>query len=129
MVFSKKRIEDIETKSIQYDELVMVQAEFSGQTIRAKGLVDSGNQLYDPLTKTPVMILHIDKFAPILSEKETDLIKSASPLEVIEQLDDSFRHADKLRLIPYRASARTINFTLFKAGLRHDFNKRRDDRM
>lgn len=82
--FSKKRIEDIETKSIQYDELVMVQAEFSGQTIRAKGLVDSGNQLYDPLTKTPVMILHIDKFAPILSEKETALIKSASPLEVIE---------------------------------------------
>ena len=56
MVF-EKRIEDIETKSIQYDELVMVQAEFSGQTIRAKGLVDSGNQLYDPLTKTPVMIL------------------------------------------------------------------------
>ncbi len=51
-IFSKKRIEDIETKSIQYDELVMVQAEFSGQTIRAKGLVDSGNQLYDPLTKT-----------------------------------------------------------------------------
>ena len=28
--FSKKRIEDIETKSIQYDELVMVQAEFIG---------------------------------------------------------------------------------------------------
>ncbi|MES5056530.1 sigma-E processing peptidase SpoIIGA [Bacillus velezensis] len=110
--FSKKRIEDIETKSILYDELVMVQAEFSGQTIRAKGLVDSGNQLYDPLTKTPVMILHIDKFAPILSEKETDLIKSASPLEVIEQLDDSFRHADKLRLIPYRGVGQDNQFLL-----------------
>lgn len=110
--FSKKRIEEIETKSIQYDELVRVQAEFGGQTIHAKGLVDSGNQLYDPLTKTPVMILHIDKFSPLLGEKEMDIIKTASPLEVIEQLDDSFRHAEKLRLIPYRGVGQDHQFLL-----------------
>ncbi|MBD5070797.1 sigma-E processing peptidase SpoIIGA, partial [Xanthomonas citri pv. citri] len=53
--FSKRRIEDIETKNIQYEERVSVQADLGSQTLHVRGLIDSGNQLYDPLTKTPVM--------------------------------------------------------------------------
>ena len=29
------------------------------EELELAGLIDSGNQLYDPLTKTPVMIMHI----------------------------------------------------------------------
>lgn len=110
--FSKKRIEDIETKTIQYEERVRLQADIGGQTLHAKGLVDSGNQLYDPLTKTPVMIIHIDKLESILGEKETHLIRSFSPLEVIDQFDDSFRYLDKIRLIPYRGVGQDNQFLL-----------------
>lgn len=110
--FSKGRIEDIETKNIQYEERVRVQADLGGQTLHARGLVDSGNQLYDPLTKTPVMILHIDKLEPIFGEAETMIIQNADPMEAIEQLDDSFRFLDKMRLIPYRGVGQQHQFLL-----------------
>lgn len=100
--FSKRRIEDIETKNIQYEERVSVQADLGGQTLHVRGLIDSGNQLYDPLTKTPVMIIHIDKLEPIFGAAETMIIRNTDPLEATQQLDDSFRFLDKLRLIPYR---------------------------
>ncbi len=81
-----------------------------GQTLHVRGLIDSGNQLYDPLTKTPVMIIYIDKLEPIFGAAETMIIRNTDPLEAIEQLDDSFRFLDKMRLIPYRGRAKKINF-------------------
>lgn len=108
--FSKRRIEDIETKNIQYEERVSVQADLGSQTLHVRGLIDSGNQLYDPLTKTPVMIIYIDKLEPIFGTAETMIIRNTDPLEAIEQLDDSFRFLDKMRLIPYRELVSKINF-------------------
>ena len=52
----------------QYDEQVLVEIHIQGETIRLNGLVDSGNQLYDPLTKTPVMIVQLDQLTSIFGE-------------------------------------------------------------
>lgn len=110
--FSKRRIDDIETKNIQYEERVSVQADLGGQMLHVRGLIDSGNQLYDPLTKTPVMIIYIDKLEPIFGAAETMIIRNTDPLEAIEQLDDSFRFLDKMRLIPYRGVGQQNQFLL-----------------
>jgi stage II sporulation protein GA (sporulation sigma-E factor processing peptidase) len=58
--FSKSNLEGIEMAKIQYDQIVDVFVEFHGVNIQLKGLVDSGNQLYDPISRRPVMIVSIE---------------------------------------------------------------------
>ncbi|RIW36329.1 sigma-E processing peptidase SpoIIGA [Bacillus salacetis] len=55
--FSRSRVSSIETVNIQYDQLVNIEVEINGLKLGLKGLVDSGNQLYDPLSKSPVMLI------------------------------------------------------------------------
>jgi stage II sporulation protein GA (sporulation sigma-E factor processing peptidase) len=55
--FARNRISSIETVNIQYDQIVGIEVEINGLKLELKGLVDSGNQLYDPLSKSPVMLI------------------------------------------------------------------------
>ncbi|WP_421384477.1 sigma-E processing peptidase SpoIIGA [Bacillus salacetis] len=55
--FARSRISSIETVNIQYDQIVGAEVEINGLKLELKGLVDSGNQLYDPLSKSPVMLI------------------------------------------------------------------------
>jgi stage II sporulation protein GA (sporulation sigma-E factor processing peptidase) len=57
--FSKKNVENLEMVKIQFDQIVNVKLTIDTETFIFKGLVDSGNQLYDPLSKLPVMFVSI----------------------------------------------------------------------
>ena len=56
---------DSRLSKIEYDVLSDVMIEINGITFMLKGLIDSGNQLYDPITNTPVMIVS----SPALADK------------------------------------------------------------
>ncbi|MBU5210979.1 sigma-E processing peptidase SpoIIGA [Heyndrickxia sp. FSL K6-6286] len=75
--FSKKRIETFEITTIQFDQLVDVMVEINGVSIQVKGLIDSGNQLYDPLSRQPVMIISTQSF------------RNQLPTEIIEATEHS----------------------------------------
>jgi stage II sporulation protein GA (sporulation sigma-E factor processing peptidase) len=115
--FSKNRIEDMEMKNIQYEQLVEVSISIDDKSVILKGLVDSGNQLYDPITKSPVMILDVNK------------VKGFLPAEVIEKSDgiDSFSTGQsnhpwesRLRIIPYRGVGQKHEFLV---AIKPDFVK------
>jgi stage II sporulation protein GA (sporulation sigma-E factor processing peptidase) len=57
--FSRKNIDQFEMTKIQYESMAEVEVQFMEMTFNVKGLIDSGNQLYDPISKMPVMILSI----------------------------------------------------------------------
>jgi stage II sporulation protein GA (sporulation sigma-E factor processing peptidase) len=57
--FSRKSIENIEMTKIQYESIVKVVITLNGISYSFKGLVDSGNQLQDPISKMPVMFVSI----------------------------------------------------------------------
>lgn len=111
-LFSKKRLGEVGTKKRQYDEQVLVEIHIHGETIRLKGLVDSGNQLYDPMTKTPVMIVQADQLTAICGEPFIELMKQSHPVEVMQKIDDQFPLLDRLRLVPYRAVGHDHGFLL-----------------
>jgi stage II sporulation protein GA (sporulation sigma-E factor processing peptidase) len=73
---SKSGVEKLEVAKIQYDQLVDVTFSILDINHSIKGLVDSGNQLYDPITKAPVMIISIQK------------IKESLPLEIIQMVEE-----------------------------------------
>ncbi|SFB35989.1 stage II sporulation protein GA (sporulation sigma-E factor processing peptidase) [Cohnella sp. OV330] len=73
-----------------------------------RGLVDTGNRLYDPLTRIPVMILEASLWRDELPKGWADRLRSESADRLIGELEEaegglsSFR--DRYRLVPYRAA-------------------------
>ncbi|MBS4198874.1 sigma-E processing peptidase SpoIIGA [Bacillus sp. FJAT-49732] len=86
--FSRRRVNALTITNIQYDVLINVTITINGIILHLKGLIDSGNQLYDPITKTPVMIVSIQS------------IRNMLPPEVITIADDTNQLYDTVSLLP-----------------------------
>ncbi|MBU8877734.1 sigma-E processing peptidase SpoIIGA [Bacillus sp. FJAT-29790] len=96
---SKRNMEGIEMTKIQYDSLINVIVAINGVSYQFKGLIDSGNQLYDPITKMPVMFVSIKNRTADFPE---GLVKFAqSPEKIIlgnEPISPDWEHL--MRVIP-----------------------------
>lgn len=110
-LFSRSRIEDIKVKKIQYDQIVIVKLELDEMKIQLKGLIDSGNQLFDPITKTPVMIMNIEKVQDILPNQIIELASNIDSLLTDFDIEQT-KWANKIRIIPYRGIGTDQQFLL-----------------
>ncbi|MED3562103.1 sigma-E processing peptidase SpoIIGA [Bacillus xiapuensis] len=99
--FSKKNVEGMEMTKIQFDQIVSVSLTINSETYVFKGLVDSGNQLYDPLTKLPVMFISIKNQMGGMSEPIKQMAANTEKLLMGEEEFPS-DWQNKLRIIPYR---------------------------
>ncbi|AMQ20077.1 sigma-E processing peptidase SpoIIGA [Geobacillus sp. JS12] len=97
-LFSRRRVEAIREKKLRFEHIIEVKIVWDGRPLMLRGLIDSGNQLVDPLTKTPVMVVEQEKAKAVLPEELLGCLSAhmmlASPPE---------RWVHRLRLIPYRA--------------------------
>ncbi|CAM3696952.1 sigma-E processing peptidase SpoIIGA [Mesobacillus zeae] len=98
--FSKRNVENIEMATIQFGQLVTVKIGILGSSIVLKGIVDSGNQVYDPLSRFPVMFLSVKEIMDELPEaartlaEEPDLLLTGG--EIPPELEGN------VKLIPYK---------------------------
>ncbi|WJH33091.1 sigma-E processing peptidase SpoIIGA [Paenibacillus aurantius] len=77
------------------------------------GLIDTGNHLYDPLTKTPVMIMEAGQWKEVLPETWMKRIRQAEVDQIVAALGtEEFAWQDRLRLVPYRGVNRGTQFML-----------------
>ncbi|WP_059170059.1 sigma-E processing peptidase SpoIIGA [Bacillus sp. FJAT-27445] len=98
--FSKNRLEANEMAKIKFGQLVGVQVSINGETYDYTGLVDSGNQLYDPLSRLPVMFASVKN--AIGSLPGPLALASSNPEAIIygeKKLDSEWEH--RLRIIPF----------------------------
>ncbi len=97
--FTKSNFDKIETVKIQYDQIVNVTIVLDETTIQCKGLVDSGNLLFDPISKSPVMFVSVNK---MLDELPSPILKLANNPEAIlfgnESVPENIE--GKMRIIP-----------------------------
>lgn len=108
--FTKRQFQQVETRKLDYERIVKVEVEIEGMTIQADGLVDSGNQLYDPLTKAPVMIMEKQLITKALPNLHLDrMLQLENVLNMTEE-DSYHPFYNKLRIIPYRAVGRENEF-------------------
>ncbi|KRE90434.1 sigma-E processing peptidase SpoIIGA [Paenibacillus sp. Soil766] len=78
-----------------------------------KGLIDTGNQLYDPLTRTPVMVMEVSEWGDVLPELWLQRIRSSDVDQIISGIGvEEFIWQDRLRLVPYRGVNRNTQFML-----------------
>lgn len=98
--FSRKNIESMEMTKIQYDQIVTVTIKLDNETLNLKGLIDSGNQLYDPLSKQPVMFVSIKKQFDSFSRPIQQLAASPDPLSIgTDEYPETWQN--RMRIIPY----------------------------
>ncbi len=85
-----------------------------GETgVSCTGLVDTGNQLYDPLTKTPVMIMEAALWKEVLPERWLKKIQTSDADQIVSAMGgEDFIWQDRLRIVPYRGVNRGTQFML-----------------
>ncbi|MCF2939309.1 sigma-E processing peptidase SpoIIGA [Paenibacillus alkaliterrae] len=77
------------------------------------GLIDTGNQLYDPLTRTPVMVMEASLWQEDLPESWLKSIREAQVDRLVAGMDEQpFAWQDRLRLVPFRGVNRGSQFML-----------------
>jgi stage II sporulation protein GA (sporulation sigma-E factor processing peptidase) len=105
--FSKNQMEEAEAKKIHFDQLVKIAIKIENINVSMIGLIDSGNQLYDPLTKKPVMIADASIFQSHLSTTFLEGLKNIENLS-----DDQYDHPffERLKIIPYRGVGQDHQF-------------------
>jgi stage II sporulation protein GA (sporulation sigma-E factor processing peptidase) len=108
--FSRNRIDGIREKKIRFDSIVDVVITFDHVEISLKGLIDSGNQLYDPLTKTPVMIIDMNEVKHILPQSFIENFPLFNNFDFHKE--DMAKWYHRLRVIPYRVVGREQQFLL-----------------
>lgn len=99
--FSRKNFERIEVAKIQYDQLVVVEVELEEKSYSFKGLVDSGNQLYDPISKLPVMFVSINGMISELPQ-ELKIIAEDAEAVIMGEKSVAPKWETKMRIIPYK---------------------------
>jgi stage II sporulation protein GA (sporulation sigma-E factor processing peptidase) len=99
--FSKKNVENFEMAKIQYEQIVNVKLTIGTETFTFKGLVDSGNQLYDPLSKLPVMFVSIKDHLMAMPEPIRNMAADPESL-IMGNLELPAEWQNKLRIVPCR---------------------------
>lgn len=82
--------------------------------IACMGIVDTGNQLTDPLTRSPVMVMEAALWSEFLPESWRGKLGGGHADNLImEWMEvDSFPWRDRLRLVPYRGFNRGTEFMI-----------------
>lgn len=83
--------------------IYLVSIQLHNQEVQINGLLDTGNNLYDPITNWPVIIGEIEIFKDILNDEEylqlLEVLSNIYDIERIEKLKNDFNI--NIRLIPF----------------------------
>ncbi|QQE75907.1 sigma-E processing peptidase SpoIIGA [Brevibacillus composti] len=93
--------------------LAEVRIQLAGETVLCRGLIDTGNQLHEPITRNPVMIVEGSLLTHILPAALIGLIRQTEGgLNQMEGVWDELplEWQSRLRLVPYRSVASGMSF-------------------
>ncbi len=104
--YAKNRFDALESVKIRYDETMDVHLEIDEEIYEFKGFIDSGNQLTDPFSQKPIMILDMTKLSTRLPEDFVQLSKRKP--ENLTDIPDHY--AGRISLVPYRTIGKEQQF-------------------
>ncbi len=95
----------IRSKLISYNLTYNINIKYKGMDFILNALLDTGNSLYDPITKSPVIIVEYTKIQHVLPIEIRELFQNNGEMDmdiITEALKDS-DFIERIRLIPYYA--------------------------
>jgi len=83
--------------------LAEVEVRIDDREYRCTGLIDTGNHLYDPLTRTPVMVIEASVWSTELPPIWVKAIRAHEADRIVATEEtSSFPWPERIRLVPYR---------------------------
>ncbi|WP_139489942.1 sigma-E processing peptidase SpoIIGA [Brevibacillus dissolubilis] len=112
-VLSRKSYQAIQEPRKIEAFLVEMVVKVAGESVLCRGLVDTGNQLHEPITRTPVTVMEAHLFAhvippPILAIARDDVDKLSKLESLMETAPAEWQ--SRIRLIPFRSVSRGMDF-------------------
>ncbi|MFQ3545831.1 sigma-E processing peptidase SpoIIGA [Halobacillus rhizosphaerae] len=100
--FTKWRLEHVSLHRMKLEEIYDVSINWNGKTAECKGLVDSGNQLIDPVSRKMVFLADGNVFNQFLNAEE---FKQLEVENILSHFDDcSELLQSSIRLVPYQGA-------------------------
>jgi stage II sporulation protein GA (sporulation sigma-E factor processing peptidase) len=113
--FARSTFTSVEKRQQHMSWIADVHIEMFGQQVTCRGLVDTGNQLTDPITRTPVMIVEISRLTHLLPKRLVDMIQSPDLSDFYSGIADwegAEKWQSRLRLIPFRSVNKPMQFMI-----------------
>ena len=113
-LFSTKTFHSIERKTSVTRELVDVEVIILGQSFKCKGLIDTGNQLHDPISRKPVLIIEAKELTFLPESLQQAYRDQQFELERFERVSEELDPVwlTKIHLVPFRSVAKEMQFLL-----------------
>lgn len=101
-LYTKWSFQSLEERRGVGQFLAPVRIQISDQFMECVGLIDTGNQLRDPMTRTPVMLVELSELKGNLPTQLIQMIKDKNWDQAWSQLPPEWMV--KIRVIPYRVA-------------------------
>jgi stage II sporulation protein GA (sporulation sigma-E factor processing peptidase) len=93
--------------------IAIVTVQIGDFQLECSGLIDTGNQLYDPLTKTPVIVMETRTWTEVLPPQWIARIRSCEADRIAGDIGKvDFAWSDRIRLVPFRGIGKGSGFML-----------------
>lgn len=109
-LYSRATFRSLARRQTMHHYLVQVEVSIRDQSVQATGLIDTGNQLYDPLTKAPVVIAEQNLLQPLLPDSVRRAVQQQDVMTGLTDLPPEW--LTRVKLIPYRGVTRGTDFLL-----------------
>ena len=94
-------------------QLASVQVTIGDVVVSCNGMIDTGNRLYDPISRAPVLVMELALWQQYLPRGWMPYIKGNEVDRLFaDEAYESFQWGDRLRLIPYRGVNASSRFML-----------------
>lgn len=108
--YSRSTFRSLEERQTVHRYLVQVEVTLGSRHVRGTGLIDTGNQLRDPLTRAPVMMAEANLVEAMLPPELQKAMKHADPAQAFAEIPHAW--ISRIKLIPYRSVRRGTDFLL-----------------
>ncbi|QAS51088.1 sigma-E processing peptidase SpoIIGA [Halobacillus litoralis] len=100
--FTKWRLSQVSVHRMKLEDIYEVTVEWNGRSAHCKGLVDSGNQLIDPVSRRMVFLADTFVWNQFFTKDELDLLEVDNVLTSMDKLSEEVQSS--IRLVPYQAA-------------------------
>lgn len=108
--YSRLTFRSLAERQVIEQYIVQVEVVIGKNSIRGSGLIDTGNQLRDPLTRVPVMMIEAHLITPILPQTVRSAISNEDITVGLVNLSPEW--LPRVKLIPYRSVRKGTEFLL-----------------
>ncbi|MGM9986601.1 MAG: sigma-E processing peptidase SpoIIGA [Bacillaceae bacterium] len=106
MYFIKKEIHEISFTKLRYEKIVKIEVKIKNFVFHSTALIDNGNQLTDPLTGKPIIVVDQACLEGKIPEAIIKLVKE--PFIDYDNIDDEW--ATRIRIVPFQVVGNKNNW-------------------